>query len=529
MQSGGDMTLRAQGMRLAGAALSDGAMTLDAAGDLRVDGSTLAYGGALTATGGNDLTLGAESQAQGKGVALAAGHDMRADGVLASTGDASMQAGGNVSVNGSVGVDGNLAMQAGGSMDLGAESQVEAAGRATLLAQDNLVAAGAVRSNDGTSLDAGRDLTLQGIAAAMRGALKLKAGRNAVLAATSQALAGGDADVNAGGNLNLAGKVSSLSDVLLQAGQDMTLNGQLLAARNLRAQAGQVLTSGADAQIQADGDINATSGAGVTLAGQWAAGKSIALEAKGAVLADAKMLAAEGGIKLGGLGDITLGNASELQAKTLLAVQAGGKLQAMGTLSSEGNINLSAQKNLSLEGTTVAGQQLQATAGATLDVTRSGLAQGSNGLRFSGQDIHIAGTAGTADTALAAGGTLDVQASRDLTVADSGIVSAGSSASLGAQRHLGVDGVVSALDGNLAMQAGGNLNVGQQGRLQAGTELTARADGDLVSRGTVVSGADMALYAGNDLALDGVVGALGQRGSGNLVLDAGRDAYVAKG
>ncbi|MGE8636628.1 MAG: hypothetical protein ACN6P8_24010, partial [Achromobacter piechaudii] len=52
MQSGGDMTLRAQGMRLAGVALSDGAMTLDAAGDLRVDGSTLAYGGALTATGG---------------------------------------------------------------------------------------------------------------------------------------------------------------------------------------------------------------------------------------------------------------------------------------------------------------------------------------------------------------------------------------------------------------------------------------------------------------------------------------------
>lgn len=529
MQSGGDMTLRAQGMRLAGVALSDGAMTLDAAGDLRVDGSALAYGGALTATGGNDLTLGAESQTQGKGVALAAGHDMRADGVLASTGDASMQAGGNVSVNGSVGVDGNLAVQAGGSMDLGAESQIEAAGRATLLAQDNLVAAGAVRSNDGTSLDAGRDLTLQGIAAAMRGALKLKAGRNAVLAATSQALAGGDADVNAGGNLNLAGKVSSLSDVLLQAGQDMTLNGQLLAARNLRAQAGQVLTSGADAQIQADGDINARSGAGMTLAGQWAAGKSIALEAKGAVLADAKMLAAEGGIKLGGLGDITLGNASELQAKTLLAVQSGGKLQAMGTLSSEGNINLSAQKNLSLEGTTVAGQQLQATAGATLDVTRSGLAQGSNGLRFSGQDVHIAGTAGTADTALAAGGTLDVQASRDLTVADSGIVSAGSSASLGAQRHLGVDGVVSALDGNLAMQAGGNLNVGQQGRLQAGTELTARADGDLVSRGTVVSGADMALYAGNDLTLDGVVGALGQRGAGNLVLDAGRDAYVTKG
>lgn len=526
MQSGRNMALTARDVTLSGNALSEGSLALKAARDLRVDGSVLADGGALTATSGNDLNLTTTSQVQGQGVDIVARGDVTADGAVASTDHASIQADGNATIGGSVGVDGDLAVQAAGSVSVGTSAQLSAVGHTTLRAKEQLAVAGAVRSNAGTQLEAGKDLTLQGVAAATRGALKLKAGKQVVLAAVSQVLAGGDVHVDAGAGLNAGGTVSSMANIALQSGREMNLNGTLLASGDLRAQGGQALASGYKAQIQADGDITAVAD-GVSLAGSWAAGRSVDIKAAKGVQVDGKVLAAQGGLRIAAQHDIRLGSRSDIQSKAPLSMQAGSSLHALGTLSGQTDIALHAGRHIALAGTTVAGGQLLASAGADLSVAKSGLAQGSNGLRLAGRDVLIAGMAGTADTAIAAGGTLDVQARRDLTVAEGGTLSAGSSATLSAQRDMIVDGTATTLGGDLSLNAKVKLNVGERGLIQASAALAALAGGDLESRGTMASGGSMALRAGNTITLGGVVAALGQNGPGDMALSAGQDLLVA--
>ena len=119
-----------------------------------------------------------------------------------------------------------------------------------------------------------------------------------------------------------------------------------------------------------------------------------------------------------------------------------------------------------VNGKTVANGLLNIKAGTDLSVGKNGLAQGSGNLfLFAGQDLRIAGTAGTAETAAAKGGTLRAEAGRDIFV--TGTVTASSPASLSAQRHMNVDGTVTALSGDLTTQAGGDLKVAASGRLQS--------------------------------------------------------------
>ena len=85
------------------------------------------------------------------------------------------------------------------------------------------------------------------------------------------------------------------------------------------------------------------------------------------------------------------------------ASQAGGKLQADGTISGEQDIRLSSNADTVVNGKTVANGLLNIKAGTDLSVGKNGLAQGSGNLfLFAGQDLRIAGTAGTAETAATA-------------------------------------------------------------------------------------------------------------------------------
>ena len=167
-----------------------------------------------------------------------------------------------------------------------------------------------------------------------------------------------------------------------------------------------------------------------------------------------------------------------------------------------------------VNGKTVANGLLNIKAGTDLSVGKNGLAQGSGNLfLFAGQDLRIAGTAGTAETAAAKGGTLRAEAGRDIFV--TGTVTASSPASLSAQRHMSVDGTVTALSGDLTTQAGGDLKVAASGRLQSSGKLDAKAGGDIDSDGTLAAGGALALAATGDARLGGTIAALGESGDGN--------------
>ena len=84
LQSGQAMGIRAgEGVTLAGSALSDTRLSIDAARELRLDGSALAYGGTLRLAG-NDVLLGAASKTQGRGIDITATRDLRASGSTVS-------------------------------------------------------------------------------------------------------------------------------------------------------------------------------------------------------------------------------------------------------------------------------------------------------------------------------------------------------------------------------------------------------------------------------------------------------------
>ncbi|WP_175214079.1 hemagglutinin repeat-containing protein [Achromobacter aegrifaciens] len=525
LQSDASMTLAAgQDLTLAGTALAEGRMSLDASRDLRVDGNALAYGGALQLKSGNDLLLGAGSQLQGKGVQADAGRDLALGGVLVSTADAELQAVRDARVDGKLGADGALDLGAGGNLRIGAAAQLDAADQARIAAAGNLEMAGVVRGDKGASLDAGGRLDMSGTAASANGALNLKAGEDLVLTAGSRALSGGALQARAGGSLTAAGTISSLADLILESVGNISLDGQNLAAGNLALQAGGALATGANARLQADGsvDVQADSAA---LAGTLVAGQAATLRIDKDLAVDGTVLADAGALKVDSGGAMTLGASSALQAGGLLQAQAGGKLLANGTISGEQDITLKAGTDAELNGKTVANGTLRADAAGNLSIGQAGLAQGSSKLLLgAGQDLRIAGTAGTATGAGAAGGVLQAQAGRDLFI--TGTATAGSPIVLGAQRDIRIDGIATALEGGLTADAGANLLVGAGGRIQAFDGLSARAGGNLGSDGVIAAGGGLTLAATGDVLLGGLAAALGERAAGNASITAGRDLVV---
>ncbi|MGN6459557.1 MAG: beta strand repeat-containing protein, partial [Achromobacter mucicolens] len=290
-------------------------------------------------------------------------------------------------------------------------------------------------------------------------------------------------------------------------------------------QAGETLATASASRQQADGSVTARAG-DASLAGALIAGQSAQITTQGSLRVDGTLLADAGTLQAASGGDMTLGSASTLQAAQHLTAQAGGNLLANGAVSGEADIHLSADSRAELNGKTVANGTLRAEAGTDLTVGQGGLAQGNANLfRGAGQDLRVAGTAGTAESAGQAG-LLQAQAARDLFV--TGLVTAGTPASLTAQRNLGVDGTVAALAGNLTADAGGQLRVGATGRMQAAQNLTAQSGANLESDGVIVAGGGLTLAATGDARLGGTAAALGEAGAGNLLL-TGRDVIAKQG
>ncbi|QVQ28286.1 hemagglutinin repeat-containing protein [Achromobacter deleyi] len=503
-----------------------GGIALTAGRDMTLPGQVTAAG-ALHAQAGADLTTGASAQLQSGGPAtIRAGANLRVGGLVGTRGDVSLMAGRDASVSGKGAATGRLAMEAGRDLRLEAPSQWDAEGAAAAKAGGDMALAGALRANGDTALAAGGKLAIDGAVSAASGGMYISAGGDVSVGAQAQVAAAGSVGLNAGGDLQSLGKVTSLKDLSLQAARNLTLNGETLATGNLRLQAGQALTASSASRAQADGSVMADAG-NALLAGMLIAGQSAQVSTRDNLRVDGTLLADAGTLKALGGGDLTLGSASVLQAGRQLDARAGGKLVADGTLSGETDILLSAGANAELNGKTVANGILRAEAGADLTIGQAGLAQGSGKLFLgAGQDLRVAGTAGTADMGQGADGILQAQAGRDLFV--TGIVTAGTPATLSATRDLGIDGTVAALAGSLTADAGGQLRVGAAGRMQAAQNLAARSGGDLDSDGVIVAGGGLTLMATGDARLGGTAAALGEAAAGNLLV-GGRDVTVKQG
>ncbi|WP_043542301.1 hypothetical protein, partial [Achromobacter sp. RTa] len=502
-----------------------GAIVLRAGRDMTLPGRITAAG-ALQARAGADLAAGASAQLQsGAATALRAGADLSLGGLVGARGDVSLMAGRDSLMSGKGAGSGRVAMAAGRDLRLDAQAQWDAEGAMAAKAGGNMALAGTVRANAGTDIAADGALAIDGALSAASGGLSATAGGDVSVGAQAQVAAAGPIDLTAGGDLRSLGKLTSQKDLSLRAARNLALDGQALATRDLRLDAGEVLAASSASRLQADGSVKADANQ-ASLAGVLIAGHTAQVATRGNLRVDGTLLADAGTLKAISGGDLTLGSASVLQSGRQLGARAGGKLLADGTISGETDILLSAGTDAELNGKTVANGTLRAEADADLSVGRAGLAQGSSKLFLgAGRDVRVAGTAGTADTA-DADGLLQVQAARDLFV--TGVVTAGTPVSLSAAGHMGIDGTVAALAGNLAADAGGQLRVGATGRMQASRDLAAQSGGDLDSDGVIVAGGGLTLAAAGDARLGGTAAALGNTSAGNVELRA-RDLTVTQG
>ncbi|MFJ3464517.1 hemagglutinin repeat-containing protein [Achromobacter spanius] len=514
------------GSASSGLVTAKGAIALKAGRDVVLPGQVTAAG-ALHAQAAGDLTAGATAQLQSGGAAqIRAGADLNLGGLVGARGDVSLMAGRDARVTGKGSSTGRIAIDATRDLRMDAPAQWDAEGSVAAKAGGDLALAGTLRANGDTTLTAGEKLAVDGTVSAATGGMKLSAGGDVSIGSKAQVAAAGNVGLTADGDLQSMGKVTSPKDLSLQAARNIQLDGATLATGNLQVQAGDTLTATSASRIQADASTTIVAG-DASLAGAVIAGQSAQINTQHSLRVDGTVLADAGTLKAISGGDMTLGKDSVLQSAQQLDGQAAGKLIANGTVSGETDIQLSAGTDAQLNGKTVANGTLRADAGGDLTVGQDGLAQGSANLQLgAGQDLRIAGTAGTAQSVAGASGLLRAEAGRDLFV--TGIVTAGTPASLSALRDLGVDGTVAALAGSLTADAGKQLRVGISGRMQAAQDLTAQSGGDLVSDGAIVAGEGLTFAAIGDVRLGGTAAALGEAGAGNLLL-TGRDVTIKQG
>ncbi|WP_170211496.1 hemagglutinin repeat-containing protein [Achromobacter insolitus] len=330
-----------------------------------------------------------------------------------------------------------------------------------------------------------------------------------------------------------------------EAGVGVNIGGNLVALTgDLQVTAAGDVRIAPRGAAQAAGNLRLDSGRDLTLQGTAQAGGAVALAAARDLRVDGSALAHAGPLDLKSGGDLRLDAGGQLQGQGV-RTDAGRDLVLDGVLASTADADLRARRNLHANGKAVANGALRADAAGNLTIGEAGLAQGSSRLQLgAGQDLRIAGTAGTAGTAAGAGvgartvggalqaartagGILQAQAGRDLFI--TGTATAGSPIVLGAQRDIHLDGIAMALEGDLTAEAGANLRVGAGGRLQASDSLSARAGADVDSDGVVAAGGGLALAARGDILLGGVVAALGERAAGNATLNAKGDLVVKQG
>ncbi|WP_244136384.1 filamentous hemagglutinin N-terminal domain-containing protein [Burkholderia sp. BCC0405] len=555
---------------IGGAAQSGGAMTIAAhAGDLAATGG-INSGATLDVTTGRDLLLGATTSAVGD-MALTAGRDLNTgSGLLIGDANGTLRAGRDLIgagtqsfVNGTFDAaaqrnataDG-LVQAKGVQLKGGNDASVNDVVSATTLDLKALgnagggdaVVRGAAQAAGAASVTAAHDARVTGTLA--NGAAQtLSAGNDVVVSGTSQSA--GDMKVAAsGGNVQLNGTTTSGGALDVRAGVDAQLNGTIAAAGMTTVQAGRDIGIGGSLAGQAGGTLTAArdiAGVGSVAFGQAAAlaathdvalsgalqgasvsvtgGNNVGLASVQAVSGDLSVVANG----LAGGGDVTLGGAAtalgafSLQAARDInvnhAINAGAATDikatrnvALADVNTAGDLSIAASNGSAAAANVTARGNLNVTAGQAIALSGQTVS-GGNATLASGGDMTLVGSIAAQQAGkLTAGGSIDAAS-----------IAFGKQATVSAASSIAVKGGVST-DGDLAMTAGNDLAIGSA---QTGGAIDLRAQGhngagDVVVNGSLTSGKATTLAAARDGVIAGSVGS-----GASLTAGAGRSLGIA--
>ncbi|NJB91790.1 filamentous hemagglutinin [Xanthomonas arboricola] len=446
--SGKDLSIAADSIVSSGQLGSvNGALTLTSQNAIDLHG-VVAAATTLQATAGTDLLQAGSLNAQA--VTLQAGRDLTAGGTLQSASALDLQAQRSLTLNGQLqaGSDANLR---GNSIATGRDAVLKSVGAISL--------DGAAIDSRGT-LDAGTDLRLRST-----------------------------------GALALAGVAQANRDVVLSATDTLSNASQVIAGRDLSVQADNINNVAAGV-LAADGSVTLTSGA-LQNAGSLQSGGDLRITAasmdQGGTAIAGKALTA----KVTG----TLDNRGNLIAKDTLQVEA-GSLRSSGQLGSEtANVSLISQGDMTLQGVVAAATTLQAT--AVGDLQQAGSLKAQSIALQAGRDLTAAGTLQSAtqlDLQAQRALTMNGQAVATGNVTLRGArIGTGQAAVLQSGGAISLDGA--AIDSRGALDAATDLNLRSTGDLavagvaQADRNVVLSAAGTLTNAAQVVAGQSLNVTA----------------------------------
>ncbi|MEA9797466.1 hemagglutinin repeat-containing protein, partial [Xanthomonas campestris pv. raphani] len=463
-------------------AAQSGDLQIDGAGQVSLRGTTVARDG-LSARAAGDLEQSGVLGSQ-QGTVSLRGAQLRLGGDLVAAGALDAQASGTLTHSGrssagsirlfgsQLNADGSLHTQ--GVLDLGADGLLRTGGVAYAGAGATLRA---VRLGVSGTLQSGAAISMQANEIDALGTLD---------AATALR-------VNSTGGLRLAGLAQAGQDADVQAGGPLELQGQLVAGNALSLVAGSVRIA-QGAAVSAGGDLAMRSVGWLETAGSAYAGRDLQVQA--GALNNAGRLSAVRAAQVAV--DQAVDNSGTLVAGATLRVDA-GQLDSRGDVGSQAaDTVVRSRSSLNLRGNTVAGAAMTLDAATTADVSGT-LSAGRLDLR-SGGNATLAGAIQTSS------GALTVASAAALT--SSGILRSTGELALQANGSLLQRGQLRS-DGNLLLAG---VAIDSDGTVDSGGNLRLASQGDMQLAGTLQSAGATALQAGGRVDNGGAVVAVGTLG-----------------
>ncbi|WP_238150577.1 hemagglutinin repeat-containing protein [Xanthomonas campestris] len=502
----GTVSLRGAELRLGGDLVAAGALDAQASGTLTHSGRSSAgsirlFGSQLNADGSlhtqGVLDLGADGLLRTGGVAYAgAGATLRAVRLGVS---GTLQSGAAISMQAND-IDALGTLDAATALRVNSTGSLRLAGLAQAGQDADVQAGGALElqgqlvAGNALSLGAGSVRIAQGAAVSAGGDLAMRSA--GLLETAGSAYAGRDLQVQAGA-LNNAGHLSAVRAAQVAVDQAVDNSGTLVAGATLRVDAAQ-LDSRGDLGSQAADTVVRSRGS-LSLRGNTVAGAAMTLDA--ATTADVSGTLSAGRLDLRSGGNATLAGAIQTSGGALTVASA-GTLTSSGILRSTGELALQANGSLLQRGQLRSDGNLL-LAGAAID--SDGTVESGGNLRLASQgDMQLAGTLQSAGaTALQAGGRVDnggAVVAVDTLGLDAAALRNAQGAALSSQGDANLR-IAGLLDNAGSLSAGGNLqltaaNVVQQGSATAGNALSASVSETLDNTGSLVAKQAVQIDAG---------------------------------
>ncbi|VXC48171.1 Contact-dependent inhibition of growth factor CdiA [Enterobacterales bacterium 8AC] len=362
--------------------------------------------------------------------------------------------------------------------------------------------------------------------------------------------------VISGKNVTLtAGNVTN-SGSTLTAQNTLTLDSQN-SIRNLNA---GLLNAGGNLQLSALGDIN---NIGSTISGNRVALESVGGSINNLTLAETNSFSARGpNGEFVGFTDTTLGNTASITSLDSLSLSAGKDIRLTGAnLSAGGDMWLDAWGDIAITANQVTHSYAQSgfgkdsTLNTVTDIARSTLTSGGDLTLDAGRDVNAQAAAVVADNdvSLSAGRDVNLTTQQtsqyseskggkrqqvDEAIRQQGTeIASGGNTTIRAERDATLNAAQVQASGDVAVNAGRDLTLNsatesdyhffeetktKKGFLSKTTTHTVREDYATQEKGSLLSGNNVSLSAGNDLTVKGsaVVG------DGNINLKAGNNVEI---